>query len=109
MENNEIIELISKVDEFIEISELFDNDRDIDVTLSKIVRLIANPDLEPKSAQYAIVHLQALATKFAIQASYFKNMSKPSPGTDEYKRKNMLFSIVQALENLVQALKYLIK
>jgi hypothetical protein len=105
MNDESVIELISKVDEFTEISNLFD-DRDMDIALSKVVRIIANPDINSAAATTAIIHLQGLSSKFYIQASYMKNVSKPSPGTDEYKRKNMLFAMATALDNLIQALKY---
>lgn len=108
MEDKAILELISKVDEFIEISDLF-NDRDMDVALSKVVRIVSNPDINPASATTAIIHLQSLATKFRIQAAWLKNCSKPKPGDDEYKKKNMLFSMVEALEALVASLKYAVR
>lgn len=105
MNDESILELISKVDEFSEISILFD-DRDMDVALSKVVRIIANPDISPSAATTAIIHLQGLASKFYIQANYYKNCSKPKPGSDEYQKKNMLFSMAQALNDLCAALKY---
>jgi len=108
MDDKSILELISKVDEFVEISDLFD-DRDMDIALSKVVRIVSNPDINPASATTAIIHLQALATKFRIQASWLKNCSKPKPGEEDYKKKNMLFSMVEAIEALVNALKYAVR
>jgi hypothetical protein len=103
-----ILELISKVDEFMEMHEEFD-DRDLDLALSKIVRIISNPDINPSSATTAIIHLQGLSSKFYIQASYMKNVSKPKPGSQEYQKKNMLYAIATALDNLVSALKYAVR
>jgi hypothetical protein len=100
-----ILELISEVDEFVDIHEMF-NDKDMDMALSKIVRIISNPDINPAAAATAVIHLQGLATKFYVQASYIKNVSKPKAGTDEYAKKNMLFAIASALNELVAALKY---
>ncbi len=108
VEDKTILELISKVDEFVEMSELFD-DRDMDVALSKVVRIVSNPDINPAAATTAIIHLQSLASKFRIQAAWLKNCAKPKPGDEDYKKKNMLFSMVEALEALVAALKYAVR
>lgn len=105
MSDDSILELVSQVDEFLEISELF-NDKDMDMALSKVVRIISDPGISPVAATTAIIHLQGLATKFYIQASYMKNVSKPKAGTEEYHKKNMLFAMATALENLISALKY---
>jgi hypothetical protein len=103
-----ILELVSKVDEFLEMHEVFD-DRDLDLALSKIVRIISNPDIHPASATTAIIHLQSLASKFYIQASYMKNMSKPKVGTIEYQKKNMFYAMSEALNQIVAALKYAVR
>jgi hypothetical protein len=103
-----ILELISQVDEFLEMHDLFD-DKDFDLALSKVVRIISNPDINPASATTAIIHLQGLSSKFYIQASYLKNISKPRPGTKEYQKKNMFYAMATALNDLVAALKYAVK
>jgi hypothetical protein len=100
-----VLELISEVDEFLELHNQF-QDADIDIALSKIVRIISNPDINPVSATTAIIQLQAFASKFYIQANYLKNMAKPKAGSAEYNRKNMLFSISSTLQELVASLKY---
>jgi hypothetical protein len=105
MSEKTILELISEIDEFIEISNLF-SDKDMDTALSKVVRIIANPDINPASATIAIIHLQGLSSKFYIQASYMKNVSKPKAGSEEYHKKNMLFAMSTALDSLIAALKY---
>jgi hypothetical protein len=108
MDEKTILELISEVDEFMEMHEQF-NDRDLDVALSKIVRIISNPDINPASATTAIIHLQGLSAKFYIQASFLKNVSKPKSGTEDYNRKNMLYAMASALDQLVAALKYAVR
>jgi hypothetical protein len=108
MDEKTILEYISDVDEFMEMHDQFD-DRDLDVALSKIVRIIANPDINPAAATTAIIHLQGLSSKFYIQASYMKNVSKPKPGTEEYQKKNMFYAMATALDTLVAALKYAVR
>lgn len=105
MNDKTVLELISEVDEFIEMHDMF-NDPDMDIALSKIVRIITSPDINPAVATTAIIHLQGLSSKFYIQASYLKNVSKPKAGTDDYNRKNMLFAMSTALDALIAALKY---
>jgi len=104
-ESKSVLELISEVDEFIEISDLF-NDEDMDMALSKVVRIIANPDINPAAATTAIIHLQGMSSKFYIQANYLKNVVRPPAKTKDYDRKNMLFAMSTALDNLISALKY---
>lgn len=105
MSEQSVLELISQVDEFMEMHKEFD-DKDMDMALSKVVRIISNPDINPASATTAIIHLQGLSAKFYIQASYLKNVSKPKAGTEGYNRKNMLYAMATALDQLVAALKY---
>lgn len=103
-----VLELISEVDEFLEMHKEF-NDGDLDIALSKIVRIIMNPDINPAVATTAIIHLQGLSSKFYIQASYMKNVSKPKPGTQEYQKKNMFYAMNEALNQLINALKYAVR
>lgn len=103
-----ILELISQVDEFLEMHEFFD-DTDFDLALSKIVRIIADPSINPASALTGLIQLQGLSSKFYMQASYMKNVSKPKPGTKEYQKKNMFYAMAQTLDQLVAALKYAVK
>lgn len=105
MNEKTVLELISQVDEFMEMHDMF-NDSDMDKALSKIVRIVANPDINPAAATTAIIHLQGLSSKFYIQANYLKNISKPKAGELEYSRKNMLFAMSTALDSLISALKY---
>jgi hypothetical protein len=108
MTDKTVLELISEVDEFIEMHHMF-QDADLDIALSKIVRIITNPDINPAAAVTGIIHLQGLSSKFYIQASYLKNISKPKAGTEDYSRKNMLYAMSTALDQLVAALKYMVK
>lgn len=103
-----VLELVSKVDEFVAVSEIFD-DEDLDSALGSIVKLIMKPDVPPQAAMTLITKLQAISCKLQIQASYYKNVLKPAPGTIEYKKKNLCFTLSEALNALVAALKYNIR
>ncbi len=100
------LEYISKVDEFLELAD-FMKDPQLEEALDMVVKLQLKPDIPAKAATTLIVQLQAVATKCAIQASYLKNVVAPKAGTEEYKKKGMLYSISEALEQLVASLKYM--
>lgn len=100
-----ILELISKVDEFLEMHEKFEDD-DLDAALGKIVKIIMKPDIPPQATVELIVQLQAISSKLYIQASWLKNAVKPKAGSIDYERKNMYYSISQAISDLCAALKY---
>jgi hypothetical protein len=103
-----ILELISKVDEFVGMSELF-SDSDLDFALSMICKIITKPDIPASAAVTTIVQLEAIAAKLHVQASYLKNVEKPKPNTVEYHKKNLYLSVCDALRNLTAALKYTVK
>lgn len=110
MENDEkhLAEYISEVDELLSVSEFLHSEQ-IDEALGTIVKIIHKPDIPPKVAVLTIQKLQAISSMCAIQAAYYKNLSPGKVGTEEYKRKNMYFSIHEALNELCAALKYLCK
>jgi hypothetical protein len=105
MAEENILELVSQVDEFFSMHEEF-KDANLDFALSKIVKIIMKPDIPPQALVTLIIQLEAIAAKLHIVASYYKNVSKPKPDTVEYKKKNMYFSVAEAISSLVAALKY---
>lgn len=101
-------EYISRVDEILEISK-FMNSELVDKALDKIVHVVSNPDIPPQTASSLIVHLQAISSVCAMQASYYKNLNPGKAGSEEYKLKNLYFSLHESLNELTNALKYLCK
>lgn len=108
MSDPAVIELVSRVDSFLSLSDKF-VDEDLDMALSRIVKLILKPDIPAQTAVTTIVQLQAIAAKLYIEASYFKNIERPKSGTLDYEKKNMYFSIAEALNELIAALKYSVR
>lgn len=104
-EDRNILELISTVDEFLEMHKEF-KDVDLDFALSVIIKIIGKPDIPQQALVYLIIQLEAIASKLHIVASYLKNVAKPAPGSIDFKKKNMYYSISDAISNLVSALKY---
>jgi hypothetical protein len=102
-----VLELISQITEFNETHE-FMQDEDLDKTLAIVVKLIVRAgEVQPQSVPPLIVELQALSTKFAILASYYANMGKS--GVRETHKKNMYYTLKEALPKLADALKYQVK
>ena len=94
------LELVNEVAEFSEISELMDDDQLTDA-LGIIVKLMMNPDVPPQKAVNLIVQLEAYAAKFKMLASYYTNVKK-----DDRAKKNLYYSANEAVQRLVDSLKY---
>lgn len=94
------IELINEVAEFADISEIMNDDQLTDA-LGIIVKLMMTPDVPPQRAVGLIVQLEAYAAKFKMLASYYTNVKK-----DDRARKNLYYSANEAVQRLVDSLKY---
>jgi len=103
METNDT-DLISSITEFSKLSEAL-NDRELDEALELVVRLIEKPDIPPAIAVKTIVKLEAIAAKFAFAQSYYKTFGKS--GTQERYKKDVYYTAREAIERLVDALKYI--
>lgn len=108
MSESSTLDIISKVDEFTSLSGVM-NDDELDTALSAIVKLIMKPDIPPQAATQLIIQLQAISSKFAILATYYKNVAPGKAGTEEYTKKNVYFTMHECLNELVAALKYNIR
>jgi hypothetical protein len=97
-----VIEQISTVTEFNDLSE-FMQDQDLDNALDLIVKLISKPDVPSAKAPTLIVQLQAISAKFAMQARYYTTFEK---GGDASKKKNTYYTASDAIDKLVDSLKY---
>src|SRR5690349_14164640 len=105
MTEKNILDYVSEVDEFLGMHNLFSDDA-LDLALGNVVKLAMKPDVPPQVTARLIVELESTAARLHIIASYYKNIEKPKPDTIEYKKKNMYFSVAEALSNIVAALKY---
>lgn len=94
------LELVNEVAEFSDISELMNDDQLTDA-LGVIVKLMMNPDVPPQKAVGLIVQLEAYAAKFKMLASYYTNVKK-----DDRAKKNLYYSANEAVQRLVDSLKY---
>jgi hypothetical protein len=99
------LELISKIDDFVDLHE-FMQDSDLDEALALVVKLITKPEVPSTVAVPLIVEVQGLAAKFSIMASIYTTIHKGSAGSENAYKKNVYYTIADALNKIVDALKY---
>jgi hypothetical protein len=97
-----LIETISELTEFNDMKE-FMNDRDLDYALDLMIKLIAKPDVPSSKAPDLIVKMQALSAKFSMLARFYTTFEK---GGENAKKKNVYYTAEEAINKLVDALKY---
>lgn len=86
-----------------EIAEYMD-DAELTTALTMIAKLIIKPDIPIQVASLEIVRLQAIAAKLSLKATWMANVDK----TDRSK-KNIYYTAAEAVNNLVSALKYIMR
>jgi len=101
---SETLEALSKVVEFNDIHEFMD-DAQVDRALELVVKFMTDPSgVPPQQISELIIELQSLSTKFAVLATYYTGIGKD--GNKEVQKKNLYYTLRDALNELVQALKY---
>jgi len=105
MSDKSTLELISTVTEFNDLHEYM-KDEQLDKALATIVKLLMNPDVPSAKAPMLIIELQALSAKFAVLASYYTTIAKDKAGTPNNNKKNIYYTANEAIDRLVDALKY---
>jgi len=88
------------------LSEISDYMKDVELTtaLTMIAKLIIKPDIPPQVASLEIVRLQAIAAKMAFRATWMTNVDKTDRG-----KKNIYYTAAEAINDLVSALKYIMR
>lgn len=102
MESN-IFESISSVSEFNDMSGYM-KDPDLDEALNLVIKLIVKPDVPASRAPELIVRLQALSAKFSMLKRYYMTFEK---GTEASIKKNTYASMADAIDKVVDSLKYI--
>jgi len=108
MANESTIDLINKIDEFTQLHEFMQDD-DLDDALAMIVKLIVKPEVPSTVAVPMIVKLSAIAAKLSIMATIYTTTQKGPAGSDNAKKKNVYYTSADALNKIVDALKYAAK
>jgi hypothetical protein len=99
-QNKTTLEMVNGLSEIAE----FMNDEELTTALTTIAKLILKPDIPLNVATVEIVKLQAIAAKMSFKATWMANVDK----TDRAK-KNIYFTAAESINNLVSALKYIIR
>lgn len=98
MENT--VDILNSITQFNDISEYM-QDEELTKVLVVVSKLIANPDVPPAKATLLITQLQAYSSKFAMLAAWYSHVKK-----DDRAKKNMYYTAREAVDKLVDALKY---
>lgn len=93
----EMINGLSEIAEFME-------DEELNIALTMIAKLIIKPDIPAPVASIEIVRLQAIAGKLALKATWMANVDK-----NNRAKKNIYYTAAEAVNNLVSALKYIMR
>ena len=88
------------------LSEIADYMQDEELTqaLTFIAKIIIKPDIPLNVATVEIVRLQAIAAKMAFKATWMANVDK-----NDRAKKNIYYTAAEAINNLVSALKYIMR
>jgi len=100
-----ILSLISQITEFNDLSD-FMEDEQLDFALASVIKLIMKPDVPQSYAHKLIVELQGLSAKFSVLAVIYSTIKKDKAGTINNNKKNIYYTLSNALDRLVDALKY---
>ena len=82
----------------------FMKDEELTSALTTIAKLIIKPDIPPHVASLEIVRLQAIAAKMAFRATWLTNVDK-----SDRSKKNIYYTAAEAINDLVSALKYIMR
>ena len=99
-ENNTTLEQLNDLSDIAEYMQ----DEDLTTALTMIAKLIIKPDIPIQVATLEIVRLQAIAAKLALKATWMANVDKSNRG-----KKNIYYTAAEAVNNLVSALKYIMR
>jgi hypothetical protein len=102
MTDKSTIDIINEITEFNDMKE-FMGDSDLDYALDLIIKLIAKPDVPSSKAPDLIIKMQALSAKFAMLSRFYTTFEK---GGENAKKKNVYYTAEEAINKLVDALKY---
>lgn len=101
-------ELVSQITELNDLHE-FMNDEQLDRAMHLVIKLITKIEEHTPNVPRLIVELQAISAKCALMAAYYATIGRDKAGTPNNYKKNIYYSAKEALDRLVDSLKYLQK
>jgi len=99
------IETVSILTQFNDLTD-FMQDEQLDRALDLVIKCLNRPDIAAQKAPALIVELQAISTKFSVMAVTYATIKRDKAGTENNHKKNVYYSTKEALDRLVDALKY---
>lgn len=103
------LQLISKITEFNDIHE-FMEDEQLDKAMELVVKLIMTEGKIPaEKAVPLIIELQSLSTKFALASAQYATFDAGAARSKNAHKKNVYYSTKEAINKLVDALKFSVK
>jgi len=100
MTENTTLDMVNGLAEIADFME----DEELTMALTMIAKLIIKPDIPMPVAAIEIVRLQAIAGKLALKATWMANVDK-----NNRAKKNIYYTAAEAVNNLVSALKYIMR
>jgi predicted S18 family serine protease len=97
---------VTTIDMINGLSEIADymQDEELTTALTMIAKLIIKPDIPLNVATIEIVRLQAIAAKMSFKATWMANVDK-----SDRAKKNLYYTAAESLNDLVSALKYIMR
>ena len=99
-QNKTTIEMVNGLSEIADYMQ----DEELTAALTFIAKIIIKPDIPLNVATVEIVRLQAIAAKMAFKATWLTNVDK-----SDRSKKNIYYTAAEAINDLVSALKYIIR
>ena len=103
MEMEQQATTIDMVNGLAEIAEYM-QDEELTAALTMIAKLIIKPDIPLNVATIEIVRLQAIAAKMSFKATWMANVDK-----SDRAKKNIYYTAAESINDLVAALKYIMR
>lgn len=98
--NSTTLEMVNGLSEIAEYMQ----DEELTTALTFIAKVIIKPDIPFNVATVEIVRLQAIAAKMSFKATWLTNVDK-----SDRSKKNIYYTAAEAINDLVSALKYIIR
>ena len=99
-QNKTTIEMVNGLSEIADYMQ----DDELTAALTFIAKIIIKPDIPLNVATVEIVRLQAIAAKMAFKATWLTNVDK-----SDRSKKNIYYTAAEAINDLVSALKYIMR
>lgn len=100
MSEQTTIEMVNGLSEIAEYMQ----DEELTQALTFIAKIIIKPDIPLNVATIEIVRLQAIAAKMSFKATWMANVDK-----NDRAKKNIYYTAAESINNLVSALKYIMR